>query len=213
MLLQACEPHFMSEETEAEVDNSMFLRCNGYNTSTIATLPVNHLSLPSASEEDGNLNHEAPRAASWKNDLPCINLNFVQNSKKLYPNVAGFVSCFRPKLEVWFRKSERHLSSPEMGPKPLCCRRLQWPSASDIWILKIIQPWSNNGTTAEAGCLQGGTLDKGNSGFFPPYSLIAQKSGVIISCCVSECLGKASEVREWAALEYKILFSYSCSIY
>lgn len=66
MLLQAREPHFMSEETEAEVDNSMFLHCYGYNTSTIATLPVNHFSLLRAPGEDGNLNHKAPRAASWK---------------------------------------------------------------------------------------------------------------------------------------------------
>lgn len=56
MLLQAYEPHFMSEETEAEVENSTFLQCYGYNTSTIATLPVNHFSLLRAPEEDGNLN-------------------------------------------------------------------------------------------------------------------------------------------------------------
>lgn len=52
MLLQALEPHFMSGETEAEVDNRMFLHCYGYNTSTISTLPVNHSSLLRAPEED-----------------------------------------------------------------------------------------------------------------------------------------------------------------
>lgn len=62
MLLQACEPHFMSENSEAEVDNRIFLHCYGYNTSTIATLPVNNFSLLRAPEEDGNLNQKEQRA-------------------------------------------------------------------------------------------------------------------------------------------------------
>lgn len=58
----------------------------------------------------------------------------------------------------------------------------------------------------ELGASEEGPWTKKILGFFPPY--IAQESGVISSCCVSECLEKASEVRvrEWAVLNTRSYF-------
>lgn len=56
------------------------------------------------------------------------------------------------------------------------------PGFPRFLIPKIIQSWCNNKITAWARYLQGECLNKGNSGFFYPYSLNAKMSGLLGPC-------------------------------